>query len=111
MPYSRITVSLIIASLSILTVYVFWPQPIVAGAILGLLALIKHKTFPLQHEFKLFLFSGVLGALGEKVAIAGGAWQYPNPQLFGIPIYLPFLWGLTGITGITFYEGIKEILT
>ena len=36
----------------------------------------------------------VLGGLGEISAVHFGVWQYPAPFVFGIPIWVPFAWGL-----------------
>lgn len=45
-----------------------------------------------------FLVSMVAGPIGEIVAIYFGAWEYSNPSFIGIPIWLPLLWGIAGIT-------------
>ena len=38
----------------------------------------------------------ILGPVGEIFAVHGGAWAYSKP-LFLIPIWLPFVWGITAL--------------
>lgn len=104
---TKIVFSLVIGSLAIIIVCLFWRNPALTSPLLIILAFIKHKKFPLKREFLLFVLSAMWGALAESVAIFAGAWSYTQPQLINIPFWLPFLWGLTGITGITFYEGFN----
>ena len=47
--------------------------------------------------------------VAEAVVIFSGAWQYTQPQLVSIPLWLPFLWGLAGITIVTSYEGLSGV--
>lgn len=41
-----------------------------------------------------YVFGAVLGPFGEMLAVYHGAWCYPDPTCLGIPVYLPFGWGL-----------------
>jgi hypothetical protein len=50
-----------------------------------------------------FLVTGaIVGPSTEAIAVWGGAWQYANPTLLGIPLWLPFGWayGTVLIVGI-----------
>ncbi len=42
------------------------------------------------------LVGGILGPSMEIIVIHFGGWQYANPTLGGIPLWLPLLWGITG---------------
>lgn len=42
----------------------------------------------------LYFVAFVLGPMGEIFVVHGGAWAYSKP-LFLIPIWLPFVWGIT----------------
>lgn len=55
--------------------------------------------FSLQDTayLKVFFFTACFGPAAEIVAIHAGAWQYTMPQLGGIPVWLPALWGLAGM--------------
>jgi hypothetical protein len=46
-----------------------------------------------KKSLHLFWAGFILGPLAEAFCIYFGAWQYSNPFVFGIPMYLPFVWG------------------
>jgi hypothetical protein len=52
-----------------------------------------HKT----QDLYFFITGAVVGPIGEIICIHFGVWHYANPTLFGIPIWLPFVWGLATI--------------
>jgi hypothetical protein len=62
-----------------------------------------------KDETVLMIISGVLGPLGETIAIYFGTYQYTNPNLFLIPSWLPFLWGLAVVTLKKITENIITI--
>lgn len=45
----------------------------------------------------IFLLGFVLGPLSELLAMWSGAWSYAQPDVFTIPMWLPFLWGNAGL--------------
>lgn len=47
-----------------------------------------------KHDIFFYIIGAIIGPIGEIIAIYFGAWQYTNPTIFGIPIWLPFAWGL-----------------
>jgi hypothetical protein len=42
----------------------------------------------------LYGLGALLGPAGEMVAMTTGTWHYADPAFLGIPIWLPFGWGL-----------------
>lgn len=75
-----------------------WQQPLLvfAGVVLvaaGILALYRNPVL-----YAVFVVVGVVGAAAEAVAIHHSAWTYTQPQLLGIPLWLPVLWGVAGVT-------------
>lgn len=58
------------------------------GWLIGIL--FWHKN----HDIYFYVAGAILGPLSEIVAIYFGAWEYTNPSFLGIPIWLPFAWGL-----------------
>ncbi len=56
----------------------------------------------------MFTISALIGSLGESLIMLGGPWSYSNAHILNFPIWLPFLWGLAGITGITIYESVSK---
>ncbi len=50
-----------------------------------------------------YLFGFVLGPVSEILLIHRGAWAYTEPGLFGVPLWLPFLWGAAVVTAGFFF--------
>jgi len=50
-----------------------------------------------RQDVLVFVVGGVIGPIGEGVAVYFGAWSYTNPSFFGIPIWLPIVWGLASL--------------
>lgn len=47
-----------------------------------------------KHDVIFFVVGAIVGTIGEIVCIHFGAWRYTNPTFLGVPIWLPFAWGL-----------------
>ena len=45
----------------------------------------------------LFLSGALLGPLAEIIAIHFGVWNYTNPTITGIPMWLPPAWGMATV--------------
>jgi len=61
------------------------------------------------HYIIIFIFCGIAGAIAEIIGIYFGAWSYSKPFFYGIPIWLPFLWGIAALFLIKLSESIKNI--
>ncbi|OGC56079.1 MAG: hypothetical protein A3H50_00540 [Candidatus Levybacteria bacterium RIFCSPLOWO2_02_FULL_37_10] len=104
----KLMVSVSIILLAIFVVFFFWRIPYLLITLLIVLAFIKAKLSPIRREIFMFVLIGFIGAGAESVLMFGGPWSYATPELINFPIWLPFLWGLAGVTGITLYQGISE---
>lgn len=65
--------------------------------IIAALSLFSFYLFPRNEDRLFFLVGAVMATAGELIAVRYGAWKYGVPQMFGIPIYLPLLWGLSAM--------------
>lgn len=75
-----------------------WQQPwlaLVGVAAVGAGILMLYRDRVLST---VFVVVGLAGAAAEAVAINHGAWTYANPQFLGVPVWLPLLWGIAGVT-------------
>ncbi len=92
--------------LTLLVAALLWRTPYLALA-----CLLATSTLLLQatrwRYTKVFFFCAVVGSISEIVAIATGAWQYANPQLLGIPIWLPLVWGSAAVLFIQLSEQLS----
>lgn len=104
----KLTAALLMVLSSIIAVYFLWKYPTLLIATLIFLSFVKNKLSPIKKEFAMFVVSAFVGTFGEFVVMYAGPWAYAEPSLINFPIWLPFLWGLAGITGITIYHLIVE---
>lgn len=99
-------VILVMAAVAIISL---WKAPFLLAAVLCLLAVVKHILFPLKWELIWFLVVAALGANAEALIIrAGGVWTYANSQFWGIPVWLPAIWGLAATSVLTAYSAVTE---
>jgi hypothetical protein len=105
-------VDALLAALSLLFVSFHWSSP----SLLTLALLVIAATMILSgtrraHDTLFFILAGIWGALSEAVAVNfGGAWHYSSPFQFGIPLWLPILWGIAGIFLIRLSDTVAELL-
>ena len=95
------TVSLYIATF--VAVIIFWRQSMLLLIILAVISLLLNIVTGWRYIWT-YLMCAVLGSLSEVVCIWAGAWHYGDSQFWGIPIWLPLVWGNASIL---FYELAK----
>ena len=82
--------------LCILLTAFLWHKPsflVVCYIAISLIVLLKWHT---KSDIFFYSVTFFLGPMGESVAVYFGAWEYSNP-CYLIPIWLPFLWGITAL--------------
>ena len=105
----KLIVSMGILLLSLLGELFLWNHVIVFSILLILLAYAKHKMYPIKKELLWFVLICTGGAIVEIILVNfGHGWTYSNPNIFGIPIWIPLFWGLIGTTIIVGYDGLLE---
>lgn len=60
-----------------------------------LLACTGIALFHSRDDISFFIGGLLLGGLGEIVATHFGVWNYAQPDLWNIPLWIPVMWGLT----------------
>ncbi len=63
-----------------------------------------------RHLFALYGIGGVLGPTAEVLAVSAGAWRYAAPDFLGIPLWLPFAWGLVSILSAAIAATVVELM-
>ena len=108
MNLQKIFHSLLFATLAPIAVFFLWQKTVLLTLILIAIAFFKHRLLPIEREPLCFVIAGVFGALTENIVILSGVWEYSEPHLMNVPLWLIPLWGLAGIVGISFYQGLIE---
>lgn len=75
--------------------------------LLIVLTYIKHRIYPIKKELLWYLLICIGGAIAEIILINfGHGWRYSNPDIFGIPLWIPLFWGLVGTTMLVIYDAL-----
>jgi hypothetical protein len=102
-------VLLLITFLGFLTMIFFWTYTVIAALIFIALSYWKHKISPLKSESLLWFSILLGGSIVEAVFVNYlKAWTYVKPDVFGIPLFMPFLWAFIGITIVSFYNELQN---
>jgi hypothetical protein len=105
----KISVSISILVLSLVGELFLWNHVVTFSLLLMFLAYAKHKLYPIKKELLWYVFICVSGAIVEIILVNfGQGWTYSNSNLFGIPIWIPFFWGLIGTTIVVLYDGLTN---
>jgi len=62
-----------------------------------------------KRDIIFYLAIFISGPLAESIGIQNGLWTYSDPLIFGIPIWLPFVWGNAGLYMLRLLEMIRAI--
>jgi uncharacterized membrane protein YoaT (DUF817 family) len=92
-----IPLSLFIIFLSLLSVTFLWKHNLFLTAILIVLSALLLLILQNKKNIKLYLIFAILGVITEALMVSRNAWVYPHPDIFKIPIWLPFLWGIVAL--------------
>tara|TARA_Y100000034_G_C6870965_1_gene397651 strand:- start:808 stop:1158 length:351 start_codon:yes stop_codon:yes gene_type:complete len=68
--------------------------------------IVAMKIWHDKDDIYFFVMAGILGPIGEIIAIHFGVWSYANPSFLGIPVWLPLVWGLS----IMLIKRLSEVL-
>lgn len=87
----------IIAILILSTVLLFWKNSLLLALLLAVLSILMIGIGKIKKDFYLYIIVFFIGSLTEAIGIAFGVWAYNQPDIIGIPYWLPFVWGNAGI--------------
>lgn len=105
----KLIISVFILLFSNLCTFFLSKHALMLAIVFIVIAYIKHRTYPIKKELLWFTSIFVGGPMVEIILVNfSKAWSYSDPQLFGIPIWIPFYWGLMGTTLIVSYEGLTN---
>jgi len=89
--------SSVFAVLTVVSVSLFWEAPLRLALFLVGISAVFLYFWGNREDVYLYALSAICGALAEAFAIGFNAWAYPLPNIAGIPLWLPFVWGMAGV--------------
>ena len=78
---------------TVFAIILLYESNIFLTAVLLLLWFIGLRIWP-KNSLYYLLAGAIIGPVGEIICIYFGVWQYANSSFMGIPLWLPFGWGL-----------------
>jgi len=85
-----------IYAISVALAGLFWRKPAILAIAYVIISIIMLTKWHKRSDLIFYFVAFGLGPIGEAFAIYLGAWQYSKP-FYLIPIWLPFLWGITAL--------------
>ena len=86
--------SIFIFCIGVLTLFTMYDRILLTTLIIILISFVSLKILNDKQTTQLYVTAATLGPVGEIIAIHIGIWTYTIPSIYGIPYWLPFLWGL-----------------
>ena len=88
---------LVVFALCICLIVLFWRHVIFLTGCLVVLYAIGNRFWHKKHDYVFFVIGAILGPMAEVVCIYFRVWSYSNPTFLGIPLWLPFAWGIAAL--------------
>lgn len=93
----ELVLEVIIYCIAIFSIVVLFQNNLLLTGVLLIAWVIGIVFWHKKHDIVFFVSGAILGPIGEIICIHFGVWQYANPNFLGIPLWLPFAWGLATI--------------
>ena len=100
----KLNLYVIIVFAGLYFIITFWRTSLLLSALLFSLYILGSRVNhrPVHHLF--YISGGILGTFIEVVSVNSGVWTYKEQFFLGVPLWLPFAWGLVPAMQIKFAE-------
>lgn len=82
---------------------------VLTTSLLIIALIIGIKFWHKKHDICFLVVGAIVGPVAEIICTRFGVWQYTNPTILGIPIWLPLAWGLVTVLVKRIVETLMEI--
>jgi uncharacterized membrane protein YoaT (DUF817 family) len=90
---AKALLSAILAFSTLLVTAALWRHPVGLIALVFLVGCAIFLLRPTISSLVVYAVGFVFGPIAEILGIHAGAWRYSAPDVLGIPVWLPFVWG------------------
>ena len=109
-PKKDILIGFLVFIIDILFFYFFWENNIVLTALLLALSAVVLIWLSSKEEKILYFICFVLAPVFDLILVPRGAWNYGSPFIFGIPLWLPFTYGIGTVIIVKIGKSIVKLM-
>ena len=91
----NIIFNLAVMVLNLLSVIYFYKNSVLTISLVSIIAIVALIKWKSKLTLVLFVGGAILFGILEMLVVDFGAWQYSNPSVLGVPIWLFIIWGTT----------------
>jgi len=92
--FRDILFGLVFFGIIIVTMSALWQNSILLLFVLACEWLTTLTFWRNKRDISIVVLGIIFGAVGESICAFFGAWTYNNPDIAGIPFWLPLAWGM-----------------
>ncbi|MBS3158388.1 hypothetical protein J4206_03820 [Candidatus Woesearchaeota archaeon] len=81
----------------LLSVVLLWKHSLLLTIAIISITIVMLAVRKSKEDIIIYVICAALGAVAESIGVKAGAWTYYDTTLFGIPYWLPFVWGFAGV--------------
>ena len=93
----KTVLNLSLMAVAMLSITFLWVSPYILLLPLSVVTILMLAIERHRSAVYIFIFAFVVGPVSEVFSLPYGAWIYANPQVFGVPVWLPFMWGIVAL--------------
>jgi hypothetical protein len=107
---SKYLISGVLGVSTLLAPSLFWGEPYLVLVMVCIFSVLMLAVEYTKTAIFLYIIVAILGPLAEVVAIISGVWVYTEPQIMGIPLWLPLVWGNSALFILRIHAFLKECI-
>ena len=109
-PRKDIFIGFLVLIIAILFLYFFWENNIALTALLLALSAVVLIWLSSREERILYFTGFILDPVFDLILVPRGAWTYGSPFIFGVPLWLPFAYGIVTVMIVKIGKSIAKLM-
>ncbi len=106
-PSLRRAVAIAVFQIGMVTFYYQDLTLLMIALLVSVLFLLWQFRFSLSTLIIFGVFA-LAGVLAEGMVVTRGAWSYADQHFFGLPVWLPLIWGSVGVAGMRLTQLVQQ---
>ena len=108
-PQKDILIGFVILTFEIILLYYLWKNNIALTITFLIMSVLVLLLWTNKEEKFLYFTGFILLPLYDLTLVPRGLWSYGNPTIYGVPIWLPFSYGLGTVMIVQIGKSITKI--